>query len=285
MGQTYVCVDNVWRPCSSSIVNVKYMSSYGTVPPQEITLSSIAVTIPSCGTRIGYDFLGWSTINGASTAEYDVGETCYFSKNITLYAVWKAKIVTLTYYTQLSASTQLEYTYGTIITLMSPTPYNNITPLGWTDNSSSNVVKYGIGDTLTITSNITLHAIYKKPVFGGFIIEGNKYGVSYTIPSTYNGYNIEEISIGNVWTSYPGGSDATWNAVIDGKTYANLTSGSALQKMHYNACGGIHAGSTISITANSSSFSASDLVFRIDFNISSSVNALYSIPNIIVISS
>jgi hypothetical protein len=281
MGQTYVCVDNVWRPCSSSIVNIKYISSYGTVPPQEITLSSIAVTMPSCGTRIGYDFLGWSTINGSSTAEYTTGNTYYFSKNTTLYAVWKVQTFTLTYY-EVSSTTpgsSNTYNYG-MVKLKDPYTgvETGVVPLGWTDDPSSTVVKYSIGSSILMNSNKSLHAIYRKTVYGGFRINGTKYGVSYTIPSSYAGYPIESIAIRQIFDVFSEGTNYTYTAVIDGKSYNSSNSG-----FFYNVPIGV--GSTISITPDSitSINDNTSLVFSIDFDITSSKNDLYYNPSIIVI--
>ena len=162
MGQTYVCVDNVWRPCSSSIVNVKYMSSYGTVPPQEITLSSIAVTIPSCGTRIGYDFLGWSAINGSSTAEYTTGNTYYFSKNTTLYAVWKVQTFTLTRYRGGIVYSTNTTTYGTYLTAGSCIDLSSEKIFeGWSTNALDPTVVYNAESRILMNSNKNLYAVYK----------------------------------------------------------------------------------------------------------------------------
>lgn len=50
---------------------------------QNLTLSN---TVP---TRQNYDFLGWSTNQSASVAEYSVGSTYTANSGATLYAVWK----------------------------------------------------------------------------------------------------------------------------------------------------------------------------------------------------
>lgn len=45
-------------------------------------------------TRAGYDFLGWSTDNGATVPEYTYGSVYTEDKDITLFAVWKKAVPT-----------------------------------------------------------------------------------------------------------------------------------------------------------------------------------------------
>lgn len=56
--------------------------------------SAAAVTLPT-PTRSGYTFQGWSTTSGGSVA-YSGGASYTPSSNVTLYAVWKQNLVTLT---------------------------------------------------------------------------------------------------------------------------------------------------------------------------------------------
>ena len=55
---------------------------------------TISSTVPS---YTGYDFLGWSTSNTATSASYQPGGTITVTANTTLYAVWKKKTYTISY--------------------------------------------------------------------------------------------------------------------------------------------------------------------------------------------
>jgi uncharacterized repeat protein (TIGR02543 family) len=69
----------------------------GSTASKSITGGTPAGLTANGFTRTGYSFLGWSETTTATTSTYDNGSTQTFFGNITLYAVWKPDIYTITY--------------------------------------------------------------------------------------------------------------------------------------------------------------------------------------------
>ncbi|MBP3520085.1 MAG: InlB B-repeat-containing protein, partial [Oscillospiraceae bacterium] len=76
-------------------VTLTYNANAGTdevsVPDAQKVEPSTEVTIGSCGTRAGYNALGWSTDPDAKTADstFAPDKTYVLDSDVTLYAVWK----------------------------------------------------------------------------------------------------------------------------------------------------------------------------------------------------
>ena len=127
-----------------------------------LTLSS---TIP---TRSQYEFLGWSTSNTATTATYAAGGSFTTNANTTLYAVWRkvTETYTLTYSANggsgapsaESKTAVPPITFTVSSTVPTRSGYNF---LGWA-NSATGAVAYHAGDTLTLSGNKTIYAVWEK---------------------------------------------------------------------------------------------------------------------------
>ena len=63
---------------------------YGAPNPQPSTSGTALKLSTTTPKRVGYIFQGWSTSSGSSTVTHKPGTTYTFSKNTTLYAVWKS---------------------------------------------------------------------------------------------------------------------------------------------------------------------------------------------------
>jgi len=75
---------------------ITYNANGGSGAPAAQTLEEGTRTLSSTTpTRSGYSFLGWSTSSSATTATYGAGATINLTANITLYAVWKAELSTV----------------------------------------------------------------------------------------------------------------------------------------------------------------------------------------------
>ena len=126
---------------------------YGT----SLTLSS---TIP---TRSGYSFLGWSTNNSATSASYSAGGSYTSNSNATLYAVWSQSTYTLSYSANGGSGAPSSQTGATSYTISSTIPtrigYNF---LGWSKNNTATSATYTAGNSITISSDTTLYAIWKQ---------------------------------------------------------------------------------------------------------------------------
>ena len=68
------------------------------VPPPKTALENTVTALSSVKpTRTDYAFLGWAKLFDAETPDYQAGEWVSFDTNVTLYAVWKQSVYTITY--------------------------------------------------------------------------------------------------------------------------------------------------------------------------------------------
>ena len=124
-------------------------------------------------TRSGYEFQGWSTSSGSSTASYQPGSTISVSygSSVTLYAVWKQ-----TYTSTLNfdanggtgAPSALTYTGTTTsahtFTIPSTTPSKSgFIFKGWSENSTAALASYQPNSTISVPYNgtKTLYAVWQ----------------------------------------------------------------------------------------------------------------------------
>ena len=130
---------------------------YGT----NITLSS------SVPTRSGYTFLGWSTSSSATSATYQPGGTFSLNANTTLYAVWKANpTYSITYNANGGSGAPSTQTGSTNYTISSTVPIRSgYTFLGWSTSSNATTSTYEAGDTVAISANLTLYAVWKANTY------------------------------------------------------------------------------------------------------------------------
>ena len=124
-------------------------------------------------TRSGYEFQGWSTSSGSSTASHQPGSTISVSygSSVTLYAVWKQ-----TYTSTLNfdgnggtgAPSPLTYTGTTTsahtFTIPSTTPSRSGSIFkGWSESGSASTASYQPGSTISVPYNGTkiLYAVWQ----------------------------------------------------------------------------------------------------------------------------
>lgn len=174
---------NVSVPAWTSYT-VKYNANGGSGAPsaqtkwkdQTLTLSS---TKP---TRSGYTFVGWGTSSTDTTEDYSAGGEYKSNSSANLYAIW-SKTITLSYNanggsgapanqstTVYNATTQTAFTIsGTIPTRSG---YNF---LGWSTSSTATTATYSAGNSITLSSNSTLYAVwkfaYQKPRITSFSVK------------------------------------------------------------------------------------------------------------------
>lgn len=120
------------------------------------TTLKLSSTIP---TRTGYTFQGWSTAND-NTVEYRPGNNYTANSNITLYAVWKLNIYTVTFDCAEGniSGNQIQtkqVNHGSKIGTLPIPVRNNYTFLGWYLNDTK------IDENYTVTQNITFIAKWK----------------------------------------------------------------------------------------------------------------------------
>lgn len=115
-------------------------------------------------TRVGYAFMGWSTIKSATIAGYQPGGNYYANGNVTLYAVWK-KTYKITYYAnggKGGPSQQIKYEGTRLqISYLKPTR-TGYRFSGWSTNKLSKTGFYQPGQYYYGNAPLTLFAIWKK---------------------------------------------------------------------------------------------------------------------------
>lgn len=124
----------------------------------------ISSTVP---VRSGYTFLGWSTSNGAASATYFAGESITLTKNTTLYAVWEEIPVYNTYELVYNANggtgAPSSQSGATSYIVSSTVPSRSgYTFLGWSTSSNATSATYFAGESITLTKNTTLYAVWEK---------------------------------------------------------------------------------------------------------------------------
>ena len=165
-------------------------------------------------TRSGYTFLGWATTSTATKATYSPGDYVNITyDDLTLYAVWKANSVTYTLSfsanggsgapsSMSGTTTSTSYTFTIPATEPARSGY---TFKGWSTSSSATSASYTSGNTITISSNTTLYAVWYQnlsatstPSVSGVV--GQQY--SYTVSTNVAGCTIS-VS-GASWLSVSG---------------------------------------------------------------------------------
>ncbi len=116
-------------------------------------------------TRSGYTFLGWATSSSATSASYTAGDQINLSADTSLYAVWKKETYTLTYSANGGTGEPPIQSGSTnyIVSSIKPTR-SGYTFLGWATSNSASFAGYTSGDKITLVSDLTLYAVWKKNV-------------------------------------------------------------------------------------------------------------------------
>ena len=180
----------VW---SKNTFTLSYNANGGSNPPSSQSDSTSYTISSTRPTRSGYTFLGWSKSSSATSASYTAGDTITISSNTTLYAVWSKNTFTLSYNANGGSNPPSSQSDSTSYTISSTRPTRSgYTFLGWSKSSSATSASYTAGDTITISSNTTLYAVWSKNTFtlsynanGGSGAPSSQSGsTSYTISST-----------------------------------------------------------------------------------------------------
>ena len=146
---------------------VSYNANGGIGAPSEQTKThfsdlTLSDTIPTYG---GYDFLGWSETQNATTADYQAGGTYTKEGNTVLYAVWKPHTYTITYNANGGSgapNSQIK-THDISLTLSNTQPTRNgYSFVGWAESSTATNIDYTAGAEYTKEGNATLYAVWRE---------------------------------------------------------------------------------------------------------------------------
>jgi len=180
---------------------VTYNANGGSGAPSAQTFEegtrTLSSTVP---TRSGYSFLGWSTSNTATSATYAAGGTITLSANVTLYAVWKAELTTIS-----ASNGTIGSTVPITLTQQGSSPYSYKHTVKYTINGTTRVIvtdvqnanktwTYNWTPTATGTYGIvklyTDRSVYPCTLtcetYSGSTLLGSKtVSINLTVPNTY----------------------------------------------------------------------------------------------------
>lgn len=165
---------------------------------------------------------GWSTSSTASSALYSCGSSYIPTTNMTLYAVW--------------------YSNGSATISSTKPTRSGYTFLGWSTSSSASSASYSSGSSISISSNTTLYAVWKKNPT-----------TSYTV-----NYNAN------------GGSVSPSSATVTAGNSVTLPTPSKTATITYNANGGSGAPSSQNVSLSCSGWSTSSTASSASYSCGSS---------------
>ena len=159
----------VWTPRTNKI-SFDANGGSGTVPATISVQTGKEATIPKSSlTRSGYWFLGWSTNKNATSATYKSNSKISVTKDTVLYAVWKSQTATTNCTLTFDANggtnppAAITAAQGSTVTI----PSASVTRtgywfLGWATSKTATTAQYKSGNTLKLSANTTLYAVWKK---------------------------------------------------------------------------------------------------------------------------
>ena len=152
------------------IYSVSFNNNSGTTLSRKYTrlgrkvMSGKSIRLPALPEVEGYEAVGWTTSKGQTEPLYKVGTKVAVTKNITYYSVRKKieESYTVNFasaagviYTKLSRTV----TAGEKIILPQVENPKGYTMLGWAKTAGAKTVDYLVGESLTVNSNMKLHAV------------------------------------------------------------------------------------------------------------------------------
>lgn len=200
--------------------------------------STNAITLPTL-TRSGWQHLGWSTNQNATSATYANGSSYTPTGNVTLYAIWK-KDIKITYNANGGTGTPpidtksiYNRTTSTSFTISNTIPTKNgYEFIGWGTANNQTTKTYSPGQNITLSDNLTVYALWKKDITITYDANG---GIGAPIAETktvYNSVTSASFVISNTeptkaaylflgWSTDPLAIEATY---LPGQTYIFTTS-------------------------------------------------------------
>lgn len=205
--------------------SVSYNANGGTGAPAAQTKRynesmTLSTTIP---VKEGYNFLGWARRSDSTNVQYSPGAQYTDNSDLILYAIWSPKKFTIVYDVNGGNESldQQVVEYNSTVKIANQTPTCNIVVfyeatniqldeesktlncrfLGWSTSKTATTPMYSPNDSINVTKDITLYAVWEKPYVGELSIL-EMYGYSFL----------------GWFTAETGGVKVTANTVIDADT-------------------------------------------------------------------
>jgi uncharacterized repeat protein (TIGR02543 family) len=174
---------------SANALTITYDSKSGTaVSNGTVNTGASISTAPTAPTRAGYTFGGWSATDGgtAVTFAYAHGQTA----NFTLYAIWTANSLTVTYNSKggTSVASGSINTGASISSAPTPPTRAGYTFAGWSATDGGSAVSFTGGYAHGQTANFTLFALWTADSLT--VTYNSKGGTSVTSGSVNTGASI-----------------------------------------------------------------------------------------------
>lgn len=191
----------------------------------------------------GYSFVGWATDADATTPDHYSGDQVSFTAKstssssptrLTLYAVWR-KIYTLSYATSLSGVSNMP-TSSTIagagyITCATTIPVKSgYTFSGWAETDGGSV-RYVGGNSIYISANKTLYAVFEKITISSFYWTGNS---STDNTKIAKGQPVSNLTA-TMWNNYLAKVKELSTACGVSFSYSTVSTGSGITASRFNA--------------------------------------------------
>ena len=153
----------IWQPDASYTVTFNNNGGSGTMTDQTFIGGESQQIKANTFTRTGYVFRGWATSANATTAVYTDEESIVATENMELYAVWKRQY-TITFNRNRGTGTMQNQIFvedePQALTTNTFTR-RRYTFSGWATSANGSVV-YTDGQTITVTENMTLYAVWTR---------------------------------------------------------------------------------------------------------------------------
>ena len=245
-------------------------------------------TLPEASfSRTGYDFLGWSTTNGATTAA--IGSAGSIATAVgtptnggtyTLYAVWGPKTYTITYsagsgVTGVTVPSAGSATHGSNYTVSSTTPTRTGYKFdGWTSSAGGSVAA---GGTISnVTSNITLTAKWIARYTVSYNGNGSTSGTAPTTVTVDSGGSTTAAA--NPFTK-TGSTFTGWNTAANGSGTSYAVGATITPTSNITLYAQWQGNPTITFNANKPTGAGSANVAGQPANVSSHpYNTAYTLP-------
>lgn len=214
-------VNGVWKRIGSDFEGYTGLAVFFNANGGEGDMSPIltesSATIPSNAfTRDKYRFSGWNTSPDGTGTTYSAGQTITITSNVTLYAIWIA-VYTISFNANggsgsiASIETEGALTIPSNAFTLSGYAFN-----GWNTSPDGTGTTYSAGQSITVTSDLTLYAVWIRQYTVAFNANGGTGSInsivtvsSATIPAnafTRSGYRFDR------WNTAADGSGTSYSA-------------------------------------------------------------------------
>ena len=176
---------------SSYIITYNANGGTGSMTSQTVTAGGSVTLRPNAFTRDHYTFQGWAVSSGGGVAYADEATINNVNANITLYAVWQAlPSYTVSYNANGgtgSIPSQTVYSDDPTVTLSNGTGFSRTgyTLTNWNTASDGTGTSYSLGQTISVSANIPLYAIWTEITYTVTYEDNGGTGGPYVDTITY----------------------------------------------------------------------------------------------------